>query len=84
MNKDYFNIGVRPKHSYVAQGGIRGLGAKNMSVDANKEYIKSKNPNVEIYAERWDQGLDIWTGEPLEGDGLADWQNQRKKRNQLE
>ena len=84
MNRDYFNVGVRPKSSYASQGGVRGLKAKNMSVDAGKEYHKSKKPLVELYAERWDQGLDIWTGEPLEGAGLTDWKNQRKKRNQLE
>jgi hypothetical protein len=78
-DKSFFSVGVRPKSSYVQDGGIRGIGAKT-SVDANKEYVKAKNPNVELYAERWEQGLDIWTGEPLEGADLADWNNQRSRK----
>ena len=83
MDNSFHSVGVRPKSSYVQSGGIRGIGAKT-SIDPKKEYVTSKNPNVELYAERWEQGLDIWTGEPLEGADLADWKNQRKKRNQLE
>ena len=78
MNKDYFNVGVRPKSSYV-QGVVRGIGART-NVQANKEYTKSKNPTVELYAERWEQGLDIWTGKPLEGEDLKDWNNQRSRK----
>ena len=78
MDNSFHSIGVQPKSSYVQAGGIRGIGAKT-STDPKKEYVKSKNPNVELYAERWEQGLDIWTGEPLEGGALAEWKNQRKK-----
>ncbi len=84
MDNSFHSIGVRPKSSYVQAGGIRGLGPKTAAADPKKEYVKSKSPNVELYAERWEQGLDIWTGEPLEGGALAEWKNQRKKRNQLE
>ena len=83
MDMSQYSIGVQPKSSYVQHGGIRGIG-KNTAVDPKKEYHKSKDPLVALYAERWENGLDIWTGEPLEGAGLQDWKNQRKKRNQLE
>jgi hypothetical protein len=83
MDNSFHSIGVQPKSSYVQHGGIRGIG-KNTATDPKKEYTKDKIPTVELYAERWEQGLDIWTGEPLEGGALRDWQNQRKKRNQLE
>ena len=79
MDNSFHSIGVQPKSSYVQRGGIRGIG-KNTAVDPKKEYVKSKNPNVELYAERWEQGLDIWTGEPLEGGALKDWQSQRKNK----
>ena len=82
MDNSFHSIGVQPKSTYVQAGGIRGIGP-NTATDPKKEYVKSKSPNVELYAERWEQCLDIWTGEPLEGDALADWKNQRK-RNQLE
>tara|TARA_R110002051_G_scaffold90021_2_gene158613 strand:+ start:256 stop:501 length:246 start_codon:yes stop_codon:yes gene_type:complete len=78
MNKDYFNVGVRPKYSYI-QGVVRGIGART-NLQVNKEYIKSKNPAVELYAERWEKGLDIWTGKPLEGEDLKDWNNQRSRK----
>jgi hypothetical protein len=78
MNRDYFNLGVRPKSAYV-QGPVRGIGART-NIQANKEYMKSKNPAVELYAERWEQGLDIWTGKPLEGEDLKDWNNQRSRK----
>ncbi len=84
MDNSFHSIGVQPKSSYVQRGGIRGIGGKNAAVDPKKEYHKSKDPLVALYAERWENGLDIWTGEPLEGAGLQDWKNQRKKRNQLE
>jgi hypothetical protein len=77
------SIGVRPKSTYVEHGGIRGI-PTNKGGTPGQGYSKYKNPSVEIYAERWEQGLDIWTGEPLEGDGLEDWKNQRKRRNKLE
>ena len=77
------SIGVRPKSTYVEHGGIRGI-PTNKGGTPGQGYSKYKNPSVEIYAERWEQGLDIWTGEPLTGDGLAVWKNQRKRRNKLE
>ena len=79
MDNSFHSIGVRPKSTYVQAGGIRGIGP-NTSTDPKKEYVKTKNPNVELYAERWEQGLDIWTGEPLEGRDLRDWQNQRSRK----
>ena len=79
MDNSFHSIGVRPKSSYVQSGGIRGIGPMT-SIDPKKEYVKTKNPNVELYAERWEQGLDIWTGEPLEGADLADWNNQRSRK----
>ena len=82
MDNSFHSVGVQHKSTYVQRGGIRGIPAGDKK-DPNKEYVKSKSPNVELYAERWEQCLDIWTGEPLEGDALADWKNQRK-RNQLE
>lgn len=78
MDNSFHSIGVQPKSSYVQHGGIRGIPAKGGN--PNQGYSKYKNPNVDIYAERWEQGLDIWTGEPLTGAGLRDWQNQRKDK----
>lgn len=77
MDVSFRSIGVQPKSSYVQHGGIRGI--PDASEDPNKEYIKAKNPTVELYAERWAQGLNIWTGKPLEGDALADWEQQQKR-----
>lgn len=79
MDNSFHSIGVRPKSSYVQAGGIRGIGPMT-SIDPKKEYVKTKSPNVELYAKRWEQGLDIWTGEPLEGADLADWNNQRSRK----
>jgi hypothetical protein len=79
MDASFHSIGVQPKSSYVQHGGIRGIPDGNKK-DPNKEYVKAKNPSVELYAERWEQGLDIWTGEPLEGADLADWNNQRSRK----
>ena len=76
------SIGVRPKSTYVERGGIRGI-PTNKGGTPGQGYSKYKNPNVELYAERWEQGLDIWTGEPLTGDGLADWEKQKKRRNRM-
>jgi len=83
MDQSFHKIGVRPKSSYVQNGGIRGIPASEGGT-SNEGYSKHKNPNVKLYAKRWEQGLDIWTGEPLTGSGLTDWQNQMKRRNQLE
>mgnify|MGYP004457681753 CR=1 FL=1 len=83
MDTSQYSVGVQSKSTYIQGMGIRGVGP-NTSTDPKKEYTKDKKPNVKLYAERWEQGLDIWTGEPLTGAGLTDWKNQRKKRNQLE
>ena len=83
MDASFHSIGVRPKSTYIQGVGIRGIGPKT-DVQPEQEYRDAKNPSVDLYAERWEQGLDIWTGEPLEGAGLQDWKSQRKKRNQLE
>ena len=83
MDTSQYSVGVQPKSVYVERGGIRGIGP-NTSTDPKKQYTKGKIPTVELYAERWEQGLDIWTGEPLTGAGLTDWKNQRKKHKQLE
>ena len=77
------SISIQPKSTYVEHGGIRGIPA-NKGGTPGQGYVKHKKPSVELYAKRWEQGLDIWTGEPLTGDGLADWKNQRKRRNKLE
>jgi len=70
-----YHVGVRDKSTYVG-GGIRGIEkGEGSSADA---MTKEKAPNVELYAERWEQGRDIWTGEKLRGSGLADWQGQQK------
>ena len=84
MDASFHSIGVQPKSTYIGKGTPRGVGG-GKGADPQKAFIESKRPNVELYAERWEQGLDIWTGEPLEGGALKDWQRQRKdKRNQLE
>ena len=83
MDASQFSIGVQSKSVYVQRGGIRGI-PSNKGGSPQEGYVKHKKPSVELYAERWEQGLDIWTGEPLEGGALKDWKNQRKKRNQLE
>jgi hypothetical protein len=82
-NFDYKSFGVRSKGEYVQGGNLKGINrnAKGSPADSLAE---EKRPLVKLYGERWEQGLDLWTGEPLEGAGLADWKNQRKKRNQLE
>ena len=81
MDTSRYSVGTQPKSVYV-QGGTKGIrkGAKGSPHDALTE---ERAPNVELYTERWEQGLDIWTGEPLEGGALTDWENQRKRRNRL-
>ena len=83
MDMSRYSVGVQQKSTYVVGGNLKGINrdAKGSPLD---QLAKEKAPNVELYGERWEQGLDIWTGEPLEGVGLQDWKNQRKKRNQLE
>ena len=83
MDMSRYSVGVQQKSTYVVGGNLKGINrdAKGSPLD---QLAKEKAPNVKLYAERWEQGLDIWTGEPLEGAELSDWKNQRKKRNQLE
>ena len=85
MDNSFHSVGVQPKSTYISKGTPRGVGAGEKK-DPNKEYVKAKNPTVELYAERWEQGLDIWTGEPLEGGALKDWERQRddKRRKRFE
>ena len=40
------------------------------------EYSKTKEKLIDLYEQRWEEGLDIWTGKPLDGAGLQDWENQ--------
>jgi len=82
MDASQFSVGVQSKSVYVERGGIRGIPA-NQGGTPGQGYNKYKNPTVDLYAERWEQGLDIWTGEPLTGAGLADWEKQQKRRNRL-
>ena len=40
------------------------------------EYSKAKEKLINLYEQRWEEGLDIWPGKPLDGAGLQDWENQ--------
>ena len=82
MDTSQYSVGTQEKYSYV-QGPVKGLPRVN-SGSAADTLTGERAPNVELYAERWEQGLDIWTGKPLEGIGLSDWENQRKRYNKLE
>ena len=47
----------------------------------NKKAVgKNHIARVRLYADRFDKALDIYTGEPLEGDELADWNTSNAKR----
>ena len=83
MDTSHYSVGTQSKSVYVQGGATKGINrdAKGSPQDVLTE---EKRPNVELYGERWEQGLDLWTGEPLEGEGLRDWKNQRRKRNLLE
>ena len=83
MDTSHYSVGTQSKSEYVQGGATKGINrdAKGSPAD---HLTEEKRPNVELYGERWEQGLDLWTGEPLEGDGLRDWKNQRRKRNLLE
>jgi len=83
MDTSQYSVGTQSKSVYIQGGATKGINrdAKGSPQDSLTE---EKRPNVELYGERWEQGLDLWTGEPLEGEGLRDWKNQRRKRNLLE
>ena len=83
MDMSQYSIGVQQKSTYVVGGNLKGIN-RDAKGSPHDHLAKEKAPNVELYSERWEQGLDLWTGEPLEGAGLKDWKNQRNKRNQLE
>jgi hypothetical protein len=82
MDISRYNVRVQTKSVYVsrsAKGAVKGYGSPE------EVLTEERAPNVELYAERWENGLDIWTGEPLTDEGLADWQRRRNDgRNQLE
>ena len=42
------------------QDGQEFGGVTNVPVEGHLE-------RIELYRERWEQGLDIWTGEPIDG-----------------
>ena len=46
---------------------------KSAGADPKENYDKEKAPLIELYAERYEKGLDIWTGEPLNNSELAQW-----------
>ena len=82
MDTSRYSVGTQSKSVYVHGGATKGIrrGTKGSPHDALTE---ERAPNVELYTERWEQGLDLWTGEPLEGAALTDWENQQKRRNRL-
>ena len=79
MDTSHYSVGTQSKSVYVQGGATKGINrdAKGSPQDSLTE---EKRPNVELYGERWEQGLDLWTGEPLEGGGLADWEQQSKRK----
>ena len=76
---DYKSFATRSKAEYVQGGAGRGIN-RDVKGSGESELSKAKAPRVEMYRERWEQGLDLWTGEPLEGGGLADWEQQSKRK----
>ena len=81
MSTSNYAVGVQSKSIYVEHSGRNASKGKG---DPKVQYVKHKSPTVALYAERWERGLDIWTGEPLEGAGLEDWKNQCKRRKRLQ
>ena len=76
MDTSNYSVGVQSKSVYVQHS------AKNVGVGKGSPgdaLTKIRAPSVALYEERWENGLDIWTGEPLTGAGLMDWKKQRKK-----
>ncbi len=81
---DYKSFAVQSKDQYVQGGAGRGIN-RDAKCSPHEDLTKIRAPQVDIYQERWEQGLDLWTGEPLTGEGLRDWEKQqRKTRNRLE
>jgi len=78
MDTSQYSVRTQSKAVYIQGGASKGI---NRSVKGSPQdaLAEEKRPNVELYGERWEQGLDIWTGEPLEGGGLRDWKNQNKR-----
>ena len=78
MDTSQYSVGTQSKAVYIQGGASKGI---NRSVKGSPQdaLAEEKRPNVELYGERWEQGLDLWTGEPLEGAGLRDWKNQNKR-----
>ena len=79
MDTSQYSVGTQSKAVYIQGGASKGI---NRSVKGSPQeaLAEEKRPNVELYGERWEQGLDIWTGERLEGGGLRDWKNQNKRK----
>ena len=79
MDTSQYSVGTQSKAVYIQGGASKGI---NRSVKGSPQeaLAEEKRPNVELYGERWEQGLDIWTGEPLEDGGLRDWKNQNKRK----
>ena len=83
MDTSRYSVGVMRKSVYV-QGSTKGV-VKGNGGSPTDVLTDERRPNVKIYAKRWEQGLDLWTGEPLTGEGLADWERRKgDRRNQLE
>jgi len=72
------NVRIQNKDIYI-QGGTKGTN-KDARGSADDVLSKERAPNVELYAERWEQGLNIWTGEPMTDIALTDWKNQQKRQ----
>ena len=87
------HIGIQPKSTLTLQvaegeslegterfGYIQGPVKKNKDEqeDSSINTLPPMEINLEIYIDRWKNGLDLWTGNPLTGDGLRDWRSQKK------
>jgi len=72
------NVRIQNKAIYI-QGGTKGTN-KDARGSADDVLSKERAPNVELYAERWEKGLNIWTGEPMTDMALIDWKSQKKRQ----
>ena len=72
----HVHIGVQSKYTYI-QGPVKKKN-KDEQEDSSVNTLSPMEINLEIYVDRWKNGLDLWTGKPLTGDGLRDWKNQKK------